>query len=344
MRDRIFAIAPLLAAVLLLALGLVRPAPADPAAVLTAAQAPARTTLSVVAHPDDDLLFLNPDIVSDVRAGHTVWTVYLTDGRRNGDPAQNDSGFVDARVQGVRAAYAAMAGVPDRWTFATMTVNGHEVATNHLEGTRVHLAFLFVKGAANCCRWGDPFGDLFRMLQDPDFVARPTDGRAPYTRDSLVGTLRAMLDAVDPDQVRSLYSLGHRDAGPALDHCDHTSAAIVAGLGDTDDRSRTVRTRLEYWAYRIRTQPDNQARKWEGPKYAAWQAYVAHHPGLPGPEAWSYGLLARSYAPADGAFRPGVPWTPPADFVTCPDNAGQPVSWTWWNVERGKEGRHDAKR
>nr|NLI51423.1 hypothetical protein [Propionibacterium sp.] len=343
MRTWLIAGAALLATALLVTLGLVRPAPAHPAAAALAATS-GRTILSVVAHPDDDLLFLNPDILSDIRAGSTVWTVFLTDGRANGDPAQHDADFVDARIRGVRAAYAAMAGVPDRWTFVPLVFNGHEVATNHLEGTRVHLAFLFVRGAANCCLRGDPFGDLFRLLQDPAHVARPSDGRAPYTRDSLVGTLRALTDAVNPDQIRSLYSLGHRDTGLALDHCDHTAAAILTGLSDSDARSRTLRTRREYWGYRVRTQPDNQARMWQGPKFSAWQAYVAHDPGLPGPQAWNYGLLARSYAPADRVFPPGSLWTPPADFGTCPDRAGNPVSWASWNLEFGKEGRHDPKR
>ncbi len=335
MPPRVRAVAALLASLLVAGVLLGPPTPAWAAAPTT--------TLSVVAHPDDDLLFMNPDIVSDIRAGSTVWTVYLTDGRGNGDPARNDTAFTNARIEGVRAAYAAMAGVPDRWTFVPLDIAGHQVATNHLEGTRVHLAFLFVRGAANCCESADPFGDLFRLLNDPGPPARPSDGRAPYTRAGLVATLRGLFDAVDPDHLRSLYTLGHRDSGLALDHCDHTSAAILTALADTDDRGLTVRPRSEYWGYRIRTQPDNRPRVWQAAKYAAWQAYVPHHPGLPGPHAWNYGMLARSYAPPDRAFAAGSPWTPPADFVTCADRAGQPVQWAWWHAETEKEARSDAR-
>ena len=328
--------ATLLAALLALGLGVLRPGTA------WAATSPL-TTVSVVAHADDDLLFLNPDVLSDVRAGYTVWTIYLTDGRRDGNPARNDTSFTNARIEGVRAAYAAMAGVPDRWTFAPLDVAGHQVATNHLEGTRVNLAFLFVRVAANCCESGDPFGDLFRLLHDPGYVAWPSDGRAPYTRDGLVATLSGLLDTIGPHYVRSLSALGHRGAGLALDHCDHTASAIITGLADSDARSLTVRPRYEYWGYRIRTLPDNRPRVWHGPKYAAWQAYVPHHPGLPGPEAWSYGLLARSYVAPDGVHLAGSPWTPPADFASCPDRAGEPVSWAWWNAETHKEERSDAR-
>jgi hypothetical protein len=35
----------------------------------------ATTTMSFVAHQDDDLLFMNPDITSDVQAGCNIWIV-----------------------------------------------------------------------------------------------------------------------------------------------------------------------------------------------------------------------------------------------------------------------------
>jgi hypothetical protein len=37
-------------------------------------------SLDVVAHEDDDLLFMNPDIQHDIRAGVCVTTVFLTAG------------------------------------------------------------------------------------------------------------------------------------------------------------------------------------------------------------------------------------------------------------------------
>src|SRR5690606_16737162 len=38
--------------------------------------------LSFVAHPDDDLLFMNPDQDDAIRQGQCVYTVYLTAGDR----------------------------------------------------------------------------------------------------------------------------------------------------------------------------------------------------------------------------------------------------------------------
>ncbi len=36
--------------------------------------------LTIVAHPDDDLLFLNPDILRDIEAGRCARTVFVTAG------------------------------------------------------------------------------------------------------------------------------------------------------------------------------------------------------------------------------------------------------------------------
>jgi LmbE family N-acetylglucosaminyl deacetylase len=78
------------------------------AAVLTGqtAQAvPATTsTISFVAHQDDDLLFMNPDIASDVQAGYNVWIVYLTAGQVQ---FRDEMEYANQRIVGARAAYAA---------------------------------------------------------------------------------------------------------------------------------------------------------------------------------------------------------------------------------------------
>lgn len=65
----------------------------------------------VVAHPDDDLLFQSPDIVTDVKGGNCITTVFLTSG---------DSGvgstYARSRESGNEAAYASMLGVRDSYT------------------------------------------------------------------------------------------------------------------------------------------------------------------------------------------------------------------------------------
>ncbi|WP_041709460.1 PIG-L family deacetylase [Advenella kashmirensis] len=54
-----------------------------------------------VAHEDDDLLFMNPDIFDTIRAGGCIQVVYLTAGERG-----EGVGYMSQRENGVRAAYA----------------------------------------------------------------------------------------------------------------------------------------------------------------------------------------------------------------------------------------------
>src|SRR4051794_9535498 len=50
------------------------------AGVAAGAPGCSRTSLNIVAHEDDDLLFMNPDIQNDLAAGSCMTTVFLTAG------------------------------------------------------------------------------------------------------------------------------------------------------------------------------------------------------------------------------------------------------------------------
>src|SRR4051812_50077692 len=78
--------------------------------VATAAPASASLgcTVDVVAHPDDDLFFMNPAIQSDITAGEWVHTLYVTAGVA-GARAKN----ARAHEQGVQTADATMAAAPE---------------------------------------------------------------------------------------------------------------------------------------------------------------------------------------------------------------------------------------
>src|SRR5689334_793960 len=90
--------------------------------------------LYVVAHQDDDLLFMNPDIQTSIALDHVVRTIYLT----AGDSGRDATFWRDRREAGVMAAYAHMAGVPNVWS-AVRTSVLEVVLTDH---PRVGLAFM----------------------------------------------------------------------------------------------------------------------------------------------------------------------------------------------------------
>ncbi|WP_189061699.1 PIG-L family deacetylase [Longimycelium tulufanense] len=221
----------------------------------------ATTTLTVVAHPDDDLLFCAPHVISDVQAGYNTWVLYLTAG--NVQP--NDLNYADQRAHGVRAAYARMARVANSWHHEPMMLGGHEVATSVLQGTNVRLLFPYIH-AASAPRVED--GDLHRLWHDPSFVAHPLDGRAPYTRGSLVAMLRALYEKTNPSYIRTQDTTASR----AASHLDHICGALFAAEADTANGS-TVRRRDEYYDYQAQHMAQNVSGYWETEKREAYQQY-----------------------------------------------------------------------
>ncbi|WP_160161747.1 PIG-L family deacetylase [Embleya hyalina] len=74
--------------------------------------------MQIVAHQDDDLLFMNPDVSGGIAAGVDTTTIYLTAGEGATPDGEKDNEEVDVayartRQAGVMAAYARMAGLTD---------------------------------------------------------------------------------------------------------------------------------------------------------------------------------------------------------------------------------------
>ncbi|MBL9021311.1 MAG: discoidin domain-containing protein [Myxococcales bacterium] len=66
--------------------------------------------MQVLAHEDDDFLFMNPDLRNAIAAGHGIVSVYLTAGQASGAPGMCAAELATARQDGMKAAYAVMAG------------------------------------------------------------------------------------------------------------------------------------------------------------------------------------------------------------------------------------------
>jgi len=183
--------------------------------------------LAFVAHQDDDLLFMNPDLRDGIAAGGCLRMVYLTaSDRGEGNP------YMLGRERGVRAAYAYMAGVPDQWREDSVVVGHHHIARFTLQGNpRVELWHLRLQDP-----WlGRGWGSLTPLSQTESVsgavVETLGDYREQYTRADLVATLAAIIQAYQPTSVRHLddtisvpyTQLCWRCAGH--DHPDHIASA-----------------------------------------------------------------------------------------------------------------------
>ncbi|MEV8631534.1 PIG-L family deacetylase [Streptosporangium sp. NPDC051023] len=223
----VVAVAAVVALVLPLVLPLARiPGPEK----LLSGRAPEGLYLQVAAHPDDDLLFMSPDLLKLVARGARTVTIYLTAGEgmagiRDGHLPRR---YVADRQRGVRAAYAWVAGVRDRWRHELMAAGRTQVEVDTLTDLpRVQLVF------AGLPDGGDPRADggrgaLTRLWADPGgrtcvraFVRRATC----LSHDDVLDMLRALVRAFRPSVLNTL------DPAPPLgaaDHPDHVAAARFA--------------------------------------------------------------------------------------------------------------------
>jgi LmbE family N-acetylglucosaminyl deacetylase len=202
-----------------------------PKPVHAATDCTAGRTLSVIAHPDDDLLFQNPDMIHDIRAGKCVQTVYLTAGDAGGD-AQ----YIALRQDGVMAAYAQMAGEANRWKNSVQPEDGHPTEAFSLIGDpRITLRFLSLPdGNPNGSGYPVHGGESLEKLWNGTIpVITTLNGSGSYTKEGLVATLNAVMSEFQPNTIRTLNYTGgfgpnYQTHSPSWDHSDHLAAARFA--------------------------------------------------------------------------------------------------------------------
>lgn len=92
--------------------------------------------MQILAHPDDDLYFMNPDTRRALDAGTPLVCVYLTAGEADGlnkvpgrpRPAPDKAAYASARHQGLRQAYATLLGLEK---FTPWEISVAELADGH---------------------------------------------------------------------------------------------------------------------------------------------------------------------------------------------------------------------
>ncbi|MGE4122813.1 MAG: PIG-L family deacetylase, partial [Solirubrobacterales bacterium] len=188
------------------------------------------SSLYVVAHQDDSLLFQSPDLLQDVASGHCVRSIFLT----AGDAGQGAS-YWSTREEGVEAAYAQMAGVPDSWTKSSELVNGHPIAEATLNGApRVSVLFLRLPDGFPDGQGSDLFGhESLRRLWahgNPNGSLEPTissidaiDGSTSYGYQDLIETLTAAMRSFQPQVIATQNFEGSLSGA---DHADHVATGL----------------------------------------------------------------------------------------------------------------------
>jgi LmbE family N-acetylglucosaminyl deacetylase len=252
-------------------------------APLAAEAAPAcGRTLNVVAHEDDDLLFINPAVSDDIAAGRCVVTLFVTAG-----DAGKSRDYWHRRETGSMAAYAAMAGVPDDWFEDTMVVAGHTLTRLSLIHTKITLLFMRLPDAhGNATR---PLETLQKLWEGQIETMYTLDSGDVYTRQSLTGTLTAVMDAYQPGNIRTLDYAGAYGDG---DHADHHTVGYLTYAAQRNYRS--PHRVSGYMGYPIENRPPTLSDDVRDAKLTYFLAYAPFDPRV----CQAYAdCLANFYAP-----------------------------------------------
>ncbi|MGI8306726.1 PIG-L family deacetylase [Saccharopolyspora hattusasensis] len=247
-----------------------------------AAAAQMRSHLQVVAHPDDDILFMNPDLAISIRSGATVTTVFLTAGESDVRPAGR---YAARRQAGARAAFAAMAGAPDVWDRAGLPLPGGrqaEVQTLRDRPT-VRLVFLnlpddndpHTAGGRHALTrlWHDAATRVEALRPDGSVLA----GSSIHDRASVIDALGELYRRFAPTIVRThdpepdpRYQ---PQWGPHHNHPDHVMTARFAELAMRSAGSAHL---IHYRDYNVADAPPNLPAEIVAGKREIFARYAAH--------------------------------------------------------------------
>lgn len=184
---------------------------------------PAPTVMNIVAHQDDDLLFMNPDIAKDITEKKCVRTVYLTAGDAGGGRQ-----YWLSREQGSQAAYGYMASARMNWLQRTVKLPGGQYVTvaslpgnNRLSLMYMHLPDGGLHGQGYT---GSHRQSLDELETGSVAQLSAVDGQSTYSHADLTNALVALMQAYRPAYIRTLSSLPGRQY---IDHSDHLATSRI---------------------------------------------------------------------------------------------------------------------
>ncbi|KAL2817709.1 hypothetical protein BDW59DRAFT_165865 [Aspergillus cavernicola] len=179
-------------------------------------------SLNIVAHQDDDLLFINPKTIQSISAGRGIRTVFLTAGDAGLGPD-----YWTSRQSGTMAAYAEMAGVSSDWEESDTGVPDKDIPLFTLrDRDDISVAFLHMPdGSADGNGFASTGNESLEKLWKYEIATIGTvdESGTVYTRGDLISTLTWIIDDYEPD---SLNAQNYLDDFGTGDHSDHTAGAL----------------------------------------------------------------------------------------------------------------------
>jgi LmbE family N-acetylglucosaminyl deacetylase len=232
------------------------------------------TIMNIVAHEDDDLLFMNPDLMHDIKDGHCIRTLYVTSGDAGGGNL-----YWLGREMGSEAAYSSMIGTNEAWIQRTVKLNDHVFITiaNPSRNNNISLIFLHLPD-------GNIKGQGFKASNHESLAkldsgglekVQSTDGQSEYTSDELIATLSTLMHTYQPAEIRTqanFIDMTHPD------HSDHMAVGRFTKKAYTQYEEKQFENRVNipikfYIGYPIHDLPENVTGDDLAQKENAFMAY-----------------------------------------------------------------------
>ncbi|MER6576398.1 PIG-L family deacetylase [Nonomuraea sp. NPDC001023] len=246
--------------------------------------------MQVVAHEDDDLLFMNPDIHDSIRSGQSSVTVFITAGQLTG-LGSTDEQRARNRQRGIQDAYARMAGVPDadphaqeEWSRDAWSLAGRQVERYTLTAEpRVQLVFMNLRD--------DQLG-WFTVVDDfVDHTIIPQGSLVTqsytYAYDDVVAVLRGLMQHYQPTVLRAMDPMPDNRYNPG--HGDHVASSAFASAAATSYGVPLVE--VNYRDYNISDVPVNLSAATVTRKNTVLQSYFQYDPF--DPDGWESRMYYR---------------------------------------------------
>jgi LmbE family N-acetylglucosaminyl deacetylase len=234
------------------------------------------TVMNIVAHEDDDLLFMNPDLTHEIQAGYCIRTIYLT----AGDDGRGEYYWL-SREEGSEAAYDNMLGKSPStiWVQRIVELSSHEyIAVSNPKGnTNISLIFMHLPDG-NLSGQGfnsSGYESLAKLYSGKINVINSVDHQSYYSSAQLTAALSALMDAYQTTEINTQSDF---ISTQYPDHSDHMTVSLFVKQAykqyETQQYANQVVIPINFYiGYPIRQMPSNVSGKDLQEKTATFFAY-----------------------------------------------------------------------
>ena len=180
--------------------------------------------MNFVAHEDDDILFMNPDLIHNIQAGYCIRSVYLT----AGDDGKGQFYWL-SREQGSEAAYDTMLGISlnTLWVQRIIELSNHEylAVANPKGNAKISLIFMHMPDG-NLTGQGfssSGYVSLAKLYSGQISVINSVDQQSYYTSAQLTAALSALMITYHATEINTQSDF---ISTRSPDHSDHMTVSL----------------------------------------------------------------------------------------------------------------------